>query len=241
MRFEAVVFDLDDTIYPEWDYTRSGFVAVEEALIASGVLQASADRISEEWYRLRRTGEPKVFDRWIEGHDPRADRCIEHWGDGSHAIEALIELFRSHEPTISPFPGIVELIHGLRQRDCRIGLVSDGSLSVQRSKFRALGLAQVFDSVVFSDELGRANWKPSTAPFTEVLRQLDVSADVAVYVADNPLKDFLGPRRCGMQSIRLHMSSGVYSGEVAPSVDHAANVTVHGVSQLSELLAQRVS
>ncbi len=70
----------------------------------------------------------------------------------------------------------------------RLGLLSDGLLRVQRAKLEALGLEELFEVVVFSDELGRDAWKPSTRPFERMLELLQVPAPEAVYVGENSLK-----------------------------------------------------
>lgn len=212
MRFRTVIFDLDDTLYPEWDFIRSGFRAVEQHLTSLGV---NCCGISERWYSIRRAGEPRVFDRWLNSAEPSARQAWQHFGSSQHAVNALVDLYRTHEPIIDPHPGVIDLLAKLRWSQnghVKLGLLSDGYLRTQRAKLTALRLTNFFDAIVFSDELGREHWKPSPTPFFEVLERLGSTGDDAVYVGDNPTKDFLGARRAGLSSARLRLPTGVYSG-----------------------------
>ena len=175
----AVVFDLDDTLYPEHDYVLSGFQAVSRWSAEN--LGIDADTAFDELAEFHRAGvRGDTFDRWLHKHGLRA----ETW------TLQLVDVYREHKPRLACFPEVPAVLAELR-KSYSIGLVSDGYLEVQRRKLEGLGLFTSFDAIVFSDELGRDAWKPSTRPFREILRRLRVDAHQAVYVADNPLKDFL--------------------------------------------------
>jgi putative hydrolase of the HAD superfamily len=237
VRFHTVIFDLDDTLYPEWDYIRSGFVAVERFLVEAGV--EGCDGISDRWFRVRRTGERRVFDLWATSDETAARQARDSVAPTETLVSVLIDVFRRHEPSIEPFPGIKELLTSLtsdNHGECRVGLVSDGPLEVQRAKFARLGLEQYFHATVFSDELGRHNWKPSPAPFLEVLRRLNRTATGSVYVADNPLKDFAGARAAEMKSIRLRRSDGVYASIEATDTEYQPDEEVTSVLALGRMV-----
>lgn len=235
MRFKTVIFDLDDTLYPEWDYIRSGFRAVERFLLAAGV---GCTDLSTNWYQLRRTGEHKVFDSWLRSGTDAAEIVAALFGDSEAALRTLIDVFRGHEPDINAYPGIEEMLNLIRNQpdaETAVCLVSDGHLSTQRAKWRALGLSRFFDVVVFNDELGRECWKPSPAGLNLVLATLQREASDAVYVADNPLKDFDAAHRAGVYAIRLRLPDGVYSS-IEGSGSGSSDVEVTSIQDLKDLL-----
>jgi putative hydrolase of the HAD superfamily len=210
----AVVFDLDDTLYPERSYVLSGFRAVAAwAEVHLGIPQlagaAALQRLFEEGIR------GNTFNLWLESRGLTAEKWVPH----------LVQIYRDHLPQITPYPEIVELLPRLRSR-YRLGLVTDGYLQVQRQKFSALGLDHYFDSVIFSDELGSDAWKPSPRAFMDVLERLDVAGEEAVYVADNPKKDFLGARRAGMRTVRIRRSDGLYCALEPSSDEHKPTVEI---------------
>ena len=115
-------------------------------------------------------------------------------------------------------------------------MVSDGYLQVQQCKWAALGLDSFFDAVVFSDSLGRENWKPNTAPFKLVLERLNIAPEFSVYVGDNPRKDFFGARQLGMQTIWVKRFDSEYGNLQPPSLEYHPDLTIDSLSQVSELL-----
>ncbi|MGH8883816.1 MAG: HAD family hydrolase [Egibacteraceae bacterium] len=220
----AVVFDLDDTLYPERAYVRSGFRAV--SVWAETHLAIPAAEGLARLEQLFSSGVTShTFDRWLAcaGLDP-----------GQHVAQ-LVEVYRAHEPDIEPYPGVPGLLERLAPR-YRLGLVSDGYAAVQRRKLTALGLKRHFDSVVFSDDWGRRCWKPAPLPYRVTLERLAVQASESVYVADNPTKDFLGARRVGMRTVRLQDPRGIYGTLDPETADHAADVDITTLAALPATL-----
>jgi putative hydrolase of the HAD superfamily len=86
----------------------------------------------------------------------------------------------------------------LKANGYKLGLVTDGYSITQRNKLKALGIEELFDLVVISEEFGSA--KPSVANFA-VFHQFNT--DVYYYIADNPAKDFVSPNALGWQTICL--------------------------------------
>ena len=147
----------------------------------------------------------------------------------------MVGAYRTHLLRLRPYPGIVTLLQSLRERRARLGIVSDGYLEVQRAKFQALGVGH-FSAVVFSDEFGRENWKPSPRPFGRVLELLGVPAAEAVYVGGNCGKDFLGARAWGMSTVWATYSGGEYCGRQPPTKEHAADLVAETIEELGALL-----
>jgi putative hydrolase of the HAD superfamily len=222
-KLAAVVFDLDDTLYPEREYVFSGFRAV--AQWAETQLGIHAEQGFAELKALFDEGvRGDTFNRWLTTHNYTGD------------IAPIVAVYREHHPTITPFPDTVPLLEKLHPH-YKIGLVSDGYLVVQKLKWSALGLEKYFQAVVFSDEWGRSAWKPNRKPFVEVLRLLNVEAAQSVYVADNPRKDFIGALNAGMKSIRVRRSGGEYSALEPESPEYAADVTIASLIEFLTILS----
>jgi putative hydrolase of the HAD superfamily len=148
----VVVFDLDDTLYLERDFVRSGFAAVGRWLSAHydiGDFEAHA----WELFQAGRRGD--VFDRALPqlGLDPQRS-----------LIRRLVRVYREHLPTIRLEPAAADLLAGLSGR-CRVALLTDGYHDTQRRKIAALGLDQRCRPIVCTDQWGRAHWKPNPRGF----------------------------------------------------------------------------
>lgn len=226
--WQAIVFDLDDTLYPEEAYVHSGFRAV--AAWGAEHLDVPATQGYIELERLFREGvRGRTFDVWLAGHGLSSDGVV---GE-------LVRIYRGHEPAIEPFPGASGLLERLAA-DHVLGLLSDGSVEVQNMKLDVLGLRRHFHAVVISDELGREAWKPSPRGFEVLLARLGgVPPERAVYVSDNPAKDFLGARRAGLRSIRVRRREGIYAHLEPEADEHAPDVEVGDFGLLEAILTSR--
>ena len=194
----ALVFDLDDTLYPELSYVRSGFHAIADKL-------AQPDRRADDIFEM-------LWQAFEQG--PR-DRVFNHvlqqlgGGDDDDAVAALVQLYRTHRPALQLAPAVKDMLLRLR-RGYKLGLLSDGYLPAQRLKIQALNLEPLFDHIICTEELGREFWKPSLRPFELMARQLNCPPQSCVYIADNPAKDFIGPNRLHWQSVHLKCPTGVH-------------------------------
>jgi putative hydrolase of the HAD superfamily len=223
--WKAVVFDLDDTLYPEREYVLSGFRAVAAWSEAKLAIPAEAG-FAQLQSLFERGVRGDTFNQWLA-----ANKKL----DGA-TVRQLVEVYRDHQPAISPFPAVAAVLEALKKR-ALLGLLSDGYLATQQRKLAALNLAHFFDAVVFSDEWGREAWKPSAIPFEMVLERLGgVPPQSAVYVADNPLKDFLGARRTGLATLQVRLQGGLYADCDPPTASHNPDMVVDSISLIPSAL-----
>ena len=187
---EAVLFDLDDTLFAQADWLKGAW----EAVAAAGAsLGADAWALQEALVAVA-----------AEGSDRGGiiDRALASISAADIPVAPLVEAFRSFETgVLEPYPGVHDALEALGRR-VPIGLVTDGDVRIQRSKLRALRLEHLFDAVIFTDELGRDNRKPSAAPFRAALAALDVTPERTIFVGDHP-KDVAGAAAAGMRAVRV--------------------------------------
>ena len=227
-RLEAVLFDLDDTLYPERQYVDGGFRAVA-AFLGPRFGRAEPELVARLWELHRRDGRGRLF-----------DTLVGELGAGGDAdlVLACLLVYRTWPARLEPFPGAVTVIGGLRASGIRTGLVSDGHAAVQRRKLAGLaGLADLLDVVVMTDELGREHAKPSPVPFRVACRILDVQPGRTAYVANDPRKDFRGAREAGLLTIRLGgLPDEGGSVDITWTPDDDSDLTVDGFSALPDVL-----
>jgi putative hydrolase of the HAD superfamily len=224
----AVVFDLDDTLYAERDYIRSGYEAV-------------ARRLDDKLGRacVSPQGVPAgrwLWERFLAGRSDNAFNALgEHFGLelSGEDISALVEAYRTHRPQIRPYQGAEALLRGLTRP--RLGLLSDGFLPAQQLKLDALGLGPLLDAIVFTEALGRECWKPSPAGFEAIGEQLGVEGDACAYVGDNRAKDFVAPNALGWRTIHLLMPDQVHAHQSAPQGGEPQEIA-DGLEALARML-----
>jgi putative hydrolase of the HAD superfamily len=119
-----------------------------------------------------------------------------------------------------------------------LALITDGYLPPQRLKVEALGIRELLRTIVYTDELGRQQWKPSPAGFIAVERACEAAPEECVYIGDNPTKDFIAPRQRGWRTIRVRREGTEY-GHLEASGAQAADVEFRDFWDVLGALANR--
>jgi putative hydrolase of the HAD superfamily len=215
-----VVFDLDDTLYLEADFVRSGFAVVEDALGIRG-LAATAWALHEGGLRGRVLGEA------LRRHGREAT---------PDEVTRAVAIYRAHRPRIDVAPDAAAALASLApDSSFELALLSDGLAETQRNKIEALGIGRWIRELVLTDELApdRACWKPHPAAFRRLQATREYPA-VRVYVADNPRKDFDAPVQLGWHTVRLRRPGGLWEHE--PDGAARPAITVRDLSSLTDHL-----
>lgn len=225
---EAIVFDLDDTLFPEREYVESGLRVVGAWLAEKFGIAAATSELLAEFARGERKG---AFDRQLRRH-----------GLSPALLPGLVTLYREHSPRIALRPGFSQLVGELR-RTRAVGVLTDGPLVSQRRKIDALGLAPLVDAIWINDELGPAHWKPSPSGFERMEGLLaaihDRIPDGYCYVGDNPGKDFVAARRRKWFTIEFRATDRLDPRPEPPEPEFAAAAEVATVDALAVLLRSR--
>jgi putative hydrolase of the HAD superfamily len=183
---------MDDTLYPEMSFVKSGFRACADFLASR--YEMDPDMIVGRLLDiLKKNGRGHVFDTLLMQHGLYSDDMV----------SLLVYIYRSHRPVVRPYDETPIVLEKLKSMGLLLGLVTDGMASVQRGKVAALGIARFFDAIVYTDEIGKDFCKPSNVPFIIALEFLGVDAPAAVYVGDNVHKDFLAPNAIGMMTVQV--------------------------------------
>ena len=204
----AVVFDLDDTLYPEREYAFSGFDAVAAAFEDHlGECRDAALRMRQLFDTEHR---PRIFNALLSQLGPRTVAMRAPVSDDyEELVQRMIQTYRVHAPTISLHEDADAALTRLRETH-RLGLVTDGPAQSQSAKINALDLLPRLDAIVLTDELGPGFAKPHPLAFELICGRLKVSARQCAYIADNPAKDFMAPNALGWTTVQIKRAEGIY-------------------------------
>ena len=97
------------------------------------------------------------------------------------------------------FPETIEVLAAL-QGSMRLGVISNFD-SRLRTILAHLGVAEFFDDIVISSEVGAD--KPSAKIFSAALARADIAASEALHIGDEPEADWIGAERAGLRVFRL--------------------------------------
>lgn len=209
----CVVLDIDDTLYLERDYVRSGFQACS---------QCFHDPTLQESFRQR------AWAAFLAGR--RGDifnHVLKSLSQPLSMVPQLVSTYRKHSPTIKLLDDAEALLRRLH-RELPIAVITDGPRESQRSKVTTLGLQQWCDAIVVTAELGDGYSKPHPRAFQYVARSFGLSGQECVYVADNPLKDFEAPHQLGWYTVRVRREGALHAAIPSGSdVDHEVQCLSH--------------
>lgn len=201
----AVLFDLDETLFDR-----------------SACMRETASIIGSELASTHNIDADKFSSVFLE-----SDNC--HTSKKKFA-EAVLNEFESLEISEidfvrwrddvamncgSLFPETTGVLNILKESNYLMGIVSNASRkNYQYEKIARLGLLPYMKSVVISDETMK---KPNDRIFIKALKEMEVSAEQAVFVGDNPIADIGGASRMGMKTV--FKISRRY-GSFCPQADH---------------------
>ena len=238
---KAVLLDLDDTILDDsggiqncWRDACDDY-AVGLNGINPGDLYQTIER-TREWF-------------WADPERHRRGRL--DLDDAARKIAALslVELGAA-DPTVAAkiatkyrnlrderqqlFPDAVETTRWLRDRGCRLALVTNGGATLQRKKVERFGLAELFDCILIEGEVGFG--KPDPRIYTRALQELTVTANDSWMVGDNLKWDVAQPQKMGLvgiwvdiRGVGLPVTNGVRPDRI-----------VRGLSELRRCVARRL-
>lgn len=191
-QIKAILFDLDDTLYDEMTFVTGGFSTVARYLAIRYHLP-EPELFATLMNLLAEEGRGKIFDRILQQHSLYTPE----------RVQELVNLYRTHPPELNLFPDAPLALVGLRRQGFKLGLITDGMHRVQKSKVAALGMQELVDLVIYTDDLGRQFWKPHPAAFRLAVAALGARPGEAVYVGNDPAKDFTGPSLIAMPSVQI--------------------------------------
>ena len=181
---QAVIFDLDNILYPLNTYVKSGFRQISRLFLG---------RSQEVYDQLWNAYEKQcIVDRNGRDDAVTVAICTMLQAQDLYSEEMqqkCLRIYDQHTPSIQSFDGVVELLRELREKGMRIGLLTDGPSEVQREKLRALGVIPLFDEIIVTDDIaGNGDVmkfrKPNPICFEIMRLRLDVPYEKMGYVGE---------------------------------------------------------
>lgn len=228
---KAVVFDLDDTLAPEYSFVKSGYRAAAEALrLKTALMKKLTEKQSETQNKTQNKTqneiqnktqigiqiEEKLWELFLEDTKNVFNRLLDEYQveyDKAFLME-LIRVYREHDiyrDVYSPYGDAVSAVRALKEKGFKTGIISDGFLVSQQNKVRALGFDEkLFDRIILTAEYGTDYQKPAVKTFEMMAGSLGIKPTEMLYVGDNPKKDFYVNKTLGVYTARIYRENQVY-------------------------------
>lgn len=195
MILEAVLFDLDNTLINR----KLAFIKYTELLIEKFIVHydelhkvAIMEHIrlaDQNGYRNRQELFEEILQTFeMKDTDISIEILLDHWFSKFFKCTVLMD-------------GALEVLEYLKNKNIKLGLITNGSVHSQNSKIEHVKLSPYFDAILVSDEVQLK--KPDKRIFELALNKLSVSPNSSWYVGDHPINDVQGALDAGLKAIWL--------------------------------------
>ena len=192
MRFSAVAFDLDGTLYPDYSLNLrlAPFILKEHHLLmALGKAR-----------KLLRNSDIKTAGSSGDFYERQARIMGEILGLPMEKARELTEhlIYRGWEPLfkkINLFPHVRETLESFQKKGIKLGLLSDFPPEI---KLENLKIRDFWHAALSSEETGYL--KPDPAPFLELAKRMDTPPEQILYVGNSVPYDVTGAHKVGMKA-----------------------------------------
>jgi len=183
-----------------------------------GTVADTNQLVIDSWQHTYKTinGEPHPVEKIVRTFgEPLRESMIKAFPD-CDADEA-IEIYRDYQLNrddreLYLFPGIRELLEGLRERGYRVGIVTSRTRDTTLRGLRSFGIEHLIDSLVTCNDTTRH--KPDPEPALIGLKELAVKADEAVFVGDT-MFDMGCAHNAGIRAVMVGWTLSVDREEMA--------------------------
>lgn len=233
--FDAVLFDLDDTLLDGEAAWRSGL-----ARLLVRCPQVEPARARSAWD----TAFQRHFPRFLSGeltYDEHRAARVRSWADFVNAavpsgaeLDWFGDYLAGYEAGWTAYPDVAPCLRALARSGLRLGIVTNGDSVQQREKLQVLGLTRMFTVVVTAADIGVA--KPDPRIFLHAAGQLGVAPRGCVFVGDLRDTDALGAAATGMKGVWLNRGQASASASFSlPDGESAGDDGIAEIRSLAEL------
>jgi putative hydrolase of the HAD superfamily len=217
---KVIVFDLDDTLYPEQSFFKSGLVSASKYLEKK--LPMTWKSIYAEFLRINELyGRKNIFDVFLKQQGVYSKKLL----------NSTIQIYRNHDFAIMVDSEMRKFLKSFKNNS--IYIVTDGHKLVQAKKINKLKIKELFQGVYITNCYGIDKQKPSIYCFRKIAIREKIKLSQLVHIADNPKKDFVSLNRCGATTIKTNIY--VNNHEDSRHIFNA-NYRVNSLEELQKLL-----
>lgn len=195
---KAVLFDLDDTLWPVMPViTRAetvlhDWLAVHTPAVAE---QFSIDALRQQRMKLMAVDPRYQIDLAALRH-AGLSHAFAHVGEDAAKVDQAMAVFAAARNQVALFDDVIPALQRLQQQVI-LGAITNGTADLD-----VIGLAHHFQTVLSAPRLGCA--KPGAAIFHLACEALQVHPAEALYVGDDPRLDIEGAQRAGLQTMWIN-------------------------------------
>lgn len=213
-----LVFDLDDTLYDELEYVKSGHLNVSTFL---------SKKISTEKY--------EIYSKLCEIFNKRGRKKVfSHLLKDQKLIKECILKYRNHIPNIKLYNEAKKKLSYLSKR-YHLYMVTNGYKETQKRKIKSLKIKKFFKKIYIANEYGKKNMKPSLFCFKKIKQLERCEWKNICYIGDDPRVDFINLNKVGAKTIRIRKGQNF---RIKLKGLYEAKKTINSITKLNDKLIE---
>jgi putative hydrolase of the HAD superfamily len=179
-QYNSVIFDLDDTIYPEIEYLKKAY-----RFIAQSVIKAES--------RLNST-EDEIFSFLIytftnEGRDKLFQKMIDKFNINFFSLENFLSCLHNvplKKNELKVYSHIQKLLVQLSEQNKLIFILTNGNVSQQRNKLNSLNIKlSLFKEIIYASSNGKEFEKPNPFFVNKILLDYSLNKNKVILIGDS--------------------------------------------------------
>jgi len=212
MKFQAIIFDRDGTLYDSLDVILRAF--------SYGVEPFTTKRPTrEEWFQAFGPAEPDVLGVFIP-----ADKKLK-------AFHRFYDYYRRHFPEIHLYPGIRELLIRLKEKSAKLMLFTGGGHVSTYFCLEQSGILHLFDQLICGEDVRHP--KPNPEGLLKLIKEQNLNPEQTIIVGDSA-SDVEAGHAAGISTAWLRWSVNAQASEPKVKPDYICD----SVKELEQLLLQ---
>ena len=136
----------------------------------------------------------------------------------------LLDLYK----TLSPFPEVIGTLKKLKEKNCKLAILSNGTHGILNELVNSNHLENIFDDIFSIEEVGI--FKPDSKVYGIPLRKYQIQKNEIIFLSSNTW-DVSGAGNYGFNSIWVNRNNNIFD-----YLDYEPKHKVENLSQLLELI-----
>ncbi len=201
--YRAIFFDLGGTLIDADKDKRAHLKILEQIILRYGIPVSAEEALDAHYEYLVEEINKEAFITTWDALKRSLYKLFSEYSPGIQLDFGWIKeiYFEYHKKFVELYPGTIELLKFLKDKNKHIGIISDIDNDYMEFQLKIFGIFELFDSITTSEEV-RA-YKPNPEIFKKALEKAGVSGDSAIHVGDNYWRDIIGAKKFNMTTVLI--------------------------------------
>lgn len=207
MPYKYLLLDLDDTLFEEKDYVKSGFHFIADYLQDQHKINAKTN-YALMLELLEKNGRGRIFNDILQHNN---------LPDTPTAVKNLVDIYRHHSPNIHLYDGVEACLKTLAKH-CKLTLVTNGLKVMQENKVNALKIKDYFQDILYCDAMGAP--KPAPLALLTAISNMGAPRAECLMVGDNPETDGAAAKAAHVSFVRVKSGRFAHIDHYGPTIPY---------------------